>query len=414
MKIAHFKAILASEEMVRDIIREELEDVRKGQKSERKTKIVPAEGEFREEDTIANEQVVITISGDNYIKRMSLDNFREQRRGGAGVVGIKMKKEDDILKNIYIASTHDTLLLFTTLGRCYWIKVHKLPEGSRQSKGRPLINLLEGLRESENEKVAAILRVKDFTEDAYILLATLKGVVKKTELSAFTNPRSKGVYALNIDEGDELIAARMTKPGQQVMLFTHGGMAVRFDQSQVRPMGRVARGVRGVTLKDGTGDKVIGCEVVTADENILVVCENGFGKRSLVEEFRQTQRGGIGVRSIITSERNGLVVAALSVTDEDSVLLMSSSGQAIRIGMDGVRVISRSTQGVQLVDLKDAKDVVVGAQKIEAVAGVETTPDAAAEPAAAGTPTAEATNSEPVAEAPQEETPEDAGDQPIE
>jgi DNA gyrase subunit A len=371
VKIAHYKAILASEEMVRDIIREELEDVRRIHKSERKTKIVPAEGEFREEDTIANEQVVITISSDNYIKRMSLDHFREQRRGGAGVIGMKMKKENDSLKNIYIASTHDTLLLFTTLGRCYWIKVHKLPDSGRNTKGRPLINLLEGLRESENEKVAAILRVKDFTEDAFILLATRKGVVKKTELAAFTNPRTKGVYALNIDEGDELIAARMTRPTEQVMLFTRGGMAVRFDESQVRSMGRVARGVRGVSLKEGTDDKVIGCEVVTSDQNILVVCENGFGKRSRVDEFRQTQRGGIGVRSIIVSERNGLVVAALSVTDADSVLLMSSSGQAIRIGMDGVRVISRSTQGVQLVDLKDDKDVVVGAQKIEAVAGVE-------------------------------------------
>lgn len=405
VKITHYKAILASEEMVRDIIREELEEVRKDQKSVRKTKIVPAEGEFREEDTIANEQVVITISSDNYIKRMSLDHFREQRRGGAGVIGMKMKKENDSLKNIYIASTHDTLLLFTTLGRCYWIKVHKLPDSGRNTKGRPLINLLEGLRESENEKVAAILRVKDFTEDAFILLATRQGVVKKTELAAFTNPRAKGVYALNIDEGDELIAARMTRPTEQVMLFTRGGMAVRFDESQVRPMGRVARGVRGVSLKEGTDDKVIGCEVVTSDQNILVVCENGFGKRSLVEEFRQTQRGGIGVRSIIVSERNGLVVAALSVTDADSVLLMSSSGQAIRISMDGVRVISRSTQGVQLVDLKDDKDVVVGAQKIEAVAGVETAPEAVTE-------VVSEVQAEPIAE--EAETVTEPGDEPLE
>jgi DNA gyrase subunit A len=369
VKIAHFKAILASEEMVRDIIREELEDLRKIDKSIRKTKIVAAEGEFQMEDLIADDQMIITISSDGYIKRMLTSTFREQRRGGAGVIGMEMKKEDDSLKSVYVANMHDTLLLFTTLGRCYWMKVWVIPEAGRRTKGRPLVNLLEDLQ--PNEKVAAILRVKNFTDDACILLATLKGVVKKTELSAFVNPRRKGVFALNIDEGDELIAARMTRPGQQVMIFTHGGMAVRFDESLVRPMGRVARGVRGVTLKDGKDDKVIGCEVVTAEETILVVCENGFGKRSKVDEFRQTNRGGVGVRSIITSDRNGNVVGALSVTDADSVLLMSSGGQAVRIPMDDVRVMSRSTQGVRLVALKGKDDVVVAAQKIDAVVEIE-------------------------------------------
>ncbi len=364
-KIAHFKAILASEALVRGIIQEELEDLRKIHKSERKTKIVAAEGEFQMEDLIADEQVVIALSSDDYIKRMPIDTFREQRRGGAGVIGMEMKKEADTLKNIYVASTHDYLLIFTTHGRCYWTKVWQIPEAGRRTKGRPLINLLEDLR--ENEKVAAILRVKNFEEEAYILLATLKGVVKKTELSAFSNQRRKGVFALNIDEGDELIAARMTRPGQQIMLFTRGGMAVRFEESLVRSMGRVARGVRGVSLKNEK-DKVVGCEVVTPDENILVVCENGFGKRSKVEDFRQTNRGGVGVRSIITSERNGLVVAALSVTDADSVLLMSQAGQAVRIPMRDVRVMGRSTQGVRLVNVKEEGDLVIGAQKIESVA----------------------------------------------
>jgi DNA gyrase subunit A len=366
VKIAHFKAVLASEALVRDIIREELEEVKKGHKSERKTKIVAAEGEFAMEDLIADEQVVIAISSDDYIKRMPIDTFREQRRGGAGVIGMEMKKEADILKNIYVASTHDTLLIFTTLGRCYWTKVWQIPEGARRTKGRPIINLLEDL--SENEKVAAILKVKSFEEaGASILLATMKGVVKKTELSAFSNPRRKGVYALNIDEGDQLIAARMTHSSQQIMLFTRGGMAVRFDESLVRSVGRVARGVRGVTLKNDQ-DKVVSCEVVTPEENILVVCENGFGKRSKVDDFRQTNRGGVGVRSIITSERNGMVVGALSVTDSDSVLLMSAVGQAVRIPMSDVRVMGRSTQGVRLVNLKEEDDLVVGAQKIEAVA----------------------------------------------
>ncbi len=364
-KIAHYKAILASEAMVRDIIREELEELKKTHKSERKTKIVAAEGEFQMEDLIADEQVVITISNDDYIKRMPIDTFREQRRGGAGVIGMEMKKEADTLKNIYVASTHDYLLLFTTLGRCYWTKVWQIPETGRRTKGRPLINLLEDLR--ENEKLAAVLPVRNFEGDASILLATLKGVVKKTEIAEFSNPRRKGVWALNIDEGDELIAARMTHPGEQIMLFTRNAMAVRFDESLVRSVGRVARGVRGVTLKDDS-DRVVGCEVVTPDKSILIVCENGYGKRSAVDEFRQTNRGGIGVRSILTSERNGLVVAALTVSDSDSVLLMSSAGQAVRIPMRDVRVMGRSTQGVRLVNLKEDDDIVIAAQKVEAVA----------------------------------------------
>jgi DNA gyrase subunit A len=364
IKIAHYKAILASEELVRGIIREELEELKRGHKSERKTKIVAAEGEFAMEDLIADEQVVIAISSDDYIKRMPIDTFREQRRGGAGVIGMEMKKEADILKNIYVASTHDYLLIFTTHGRCYWTKVWQIPEGARRTKGRPIINLLEDLR--ENEKVAAILKVKNFEEEgASILLATMKGVVKKTELSAFSNPRRKGVYALNIDEGDELMAARITHPSQQIMLFTRDGMAVRFDESLVRSVGRVARGVRGVTLKSDK-DKVVSCEVVTPEDTILVICENGYGKRSKVDDFRQTNRGGVGVRSIITSERNGLVVGAINVTDSDGVLLMSAEGQAVRIPMTDVRVMGRSTQGVRLVNLKDDDDLVVGAQKIEA------------------------------------------------
>lgn len=368
-KIAHYQALLASEAMVRDVIRGELEELKKDHKSERKTQIVAAEGEFQMEDLIADEQVVITISNDDYIKRMPIDTFREQRRGGSGVIGLEMKKEVDLVKNLYVASTHDYLMIFTNHGRCYWTKVWQIPEGGRRSKGRPIINLLEDLR--ENEKVAAILKVRNFEEPGSILLATLKGVVKKTELSEFSNPRRKGVYALNIDEGDELIAARIAKENEQVMLFTRSGMAVRFDESQVRPIGRVGRGVRGIFLKEPE-DRVIGCEVVTPDQTILVVCEQGYGKRSLVEDFRQTQRGGSGVRSIITSDRNGMVVAALSVSDQDSVLLMSAAGQTVRIPMNDVRVMGRSTQGVRLVNVKEEGDLVVAAQKIEKEAEEET------------------------------------------
>lgn len=359
--IAHLRSVLASERMVRDIIKEELAEVAKRNTEERKTKITAAEGEFNIEDLIADEQVIITISEDDYIKRMPIDTFREQRRGGQGIIGMDMKKEGDIVKDVYVASTHDHLILFTNLGRCYWLKAWQIPETGRRSKGKPLINLLEGL--SSGERVAAVLCVKNFTDEASILLATRQGVVKKTVLSAFDSPRRKGVFAINIDEGDEVIAARLVHEGEQVMLFTHAGMAVRFDQSEARPIGRVARGVRGATLK-GADDKVISCEVVTDEMSLLIVCGNGFGKRSKVADFRQTRRGGVGVRSIITSERNGQVVGAISVTDNDSVVLMSRAGQTVRIPMKDVRVMGRSTQGVRLVHLKE-KDELVGIQKIE-------------------------------------------------
>lgn len=360
--ITHLRAVLASERMVRDIIKEELGEVAKKHPQERRTQITSAEGEFNIEDLIADEQVIITISEDDYIKRMPATTFREQRRGGHGVIGMDMKKEGDVLKDVYVASTHDYLLIFTSLGRCYWLKAWQIPETGRRSKGKPLINMLEDL--SSGEKVAAILCVQNFEDKAAILLATRNGVVKKTELSAFSSPRRKGVYAINIDEDDEVIAARLTHEGEQIMLFTRAGMAVRFDQSEVRTMGRVARGVRGASLKKKQDDRVVSCEVVKGDESLLIVCERGYGKRSKVEDFRKTKRGGVGVRSIITSSRNGMVVGAISVTDLDSVLMMSQGGQTLRISMKDVRVMGRSTQGVRLVHLK-GDDYLVAIQKLE-------------------------------------------------
>jgi DNA gyrase subunit A len=360
-KIEYYKAVLADEAMVRDIIRNELEEIQKVHKSERKTQIIAAESEVEMEDLIANEPVIITISEDDYIKRMPMDTFREQRRGGQGVSGVGLKKEEDLIKGLYVASTHNYLLIFTSLGRCYWLKVWQIPEASRKAKGKPLINLLEDLR--PEEKIATILRVANFEEEAFILMATKQGVIKKTELSEYSNPRSKGIWAINLDEGDEVIATRLVKPKQQVMLFTYHGMAVRFDEATVRPVGRIARGVKGVALRDSV-NCVVGCEVVNGDEAILVVCENGFGKRSYVEDFRQTNRGGVGVRSIITSERNGNVVGALCVTDRDGLLMVSSQGQTVRICMKDLRVMGRNTQGVKLVNLKEG-DYLVAIQKLE-------------------------------------------------
>lgn len=356
VKIADYKAILASEERVKGIIREELTEVSKHHGAPRKTKITHAESEVDIEDLIPKESAIITISTDDYIKRMPVDTFREQRRGGQGVTGVELKKEDDAIKGVYVASTHDYLLIFTNLGRCYWLKVWQIPDTGRRSKGKPLVNLLGDLL--PDEKIATVIQVEDFEAQGSVLMATRKGVVKKTALSEFSNPRRKGIIALSIDEGDELIAARRVTPGQEIMLFTRQGMAVRFDETEVRSMGRAARGVRGVTLRR-EGDAVVGCEAVSGDEVLLIVCENGFGKRSKVDDFRKAHRGGVGVKSIITSERNGAVVAGLCVTDQDSLLMIASSGQTIRIALKDVRVMGRNTQGVRLANLKEAHLVAV-------------------------------------------------------
>ncbi len=362
-KIDHLRAILASEEMVRDIIRKELEEIQAKHKSPRCTEIVAAEHEVNMEDLIADEEMIITVSEDDYIKRMPIETFREQRRGGAGISGMSLKREGDAIKDIYVASTHDYLLLITNLGRLYWLKTWQIPEGARRTKGKPLVNLLEDFR--PDERVATTLRVRSFEDPASIVMTTRHGIIKKTALSAFSNPRRKGIWAITPDDGDEVMAARLVKEGEQVMLFTRQGMAVRFEEEQVRGMGRQARGVRGVKLKE-EDDAVVGCEVVKGQESesVLVVCERGFGKRSSVTDFRQTKRGGVGVRSIVTSERNGLVLGAVGVTDDDGVVMMSSSGLTIRIRMSELRVMGRATQGVKLCNLKNG-DMLTAVQKIE-------------------------------------------------
>ncbi len=360
-RIEYYRAILANEKMVRGIIKDELHELKKTGVPDRKTKIIAAESELQIEDLITNEAVIITISTDDYIKRMPMDTFREQKRGGQGVVGFDQKKETDSLKDVYVANTHDHLLVFTNFGRCYWLKVWQIPEAGRRAKGKALINLLEDM--AKEERIAAIMRVTDFSAEACILFATKQGVIKKTDLACYSSPRKKGVYAITIDEGDEVIAAKLVKEGEQIMLFTRAGMAVRFDQSQARAMGRTARGVRGVTLRDEK-DAVVSCEIVGPDHSILVVCENGYGKRSKVDTFRQTNRGGKGVRSIITNKRNGDVIGAVAVKDEDSLLMMSYLGQTLRTTMEHLRVMGRSTQGVRLVALQN-DDKLVAMQKIE-------------------------------------------------
>lgn len=361
-KITYYRKVLAEEELVKDIIREELQELHKVHKTPRRTRIEMDAGDVRDiEDIISDESVIITISGDDYVKRMPVKVFREQKRGGQGVTGFDMKKGSDFLKAVYSASTKDYLLIFTNFGQCYWLKVWRLPEGERRAKGKPIINFLEGIR--PGEQVAAVLNVKRFEQGEYLFLATKKGVVKKVSLDAFGSPRKKGIRALEIDDGDELIAARhIANDEEKVMLFTRLGMAVRFPHDKVRPMGRAARGVRGVSLKNEQ-DFVVSCQVVTEDQSVLVVCDNGFGKRSLVCDFRETNRGSVGVRSIVINQRNGDVLGAISVTDCDSILLMSAQGQAIRINMQDVRVMGRATQGVRLVNLREG-DTLVAMEKL--------------------------------------------------
>lgn len=360
-KIKDLKAILASEERVRDIISEELKQIAQIDKTERRTKIIAAEGEFNMEDLITNEAVVVTISQDDYIKRMPMDTFKEQRRGGSGVIGFDIKKEEDALKELYVANTHDYLLIFTNQGRCYWLKTWQIPETGRRSKGRPLVNFLEDIQ--PNERIATVLKVDAFDENRSIFMTTKMGIVKKTPLDLFSNPRKKGIYAITIDEGDELIKTHLVSTGEEIMLFTNHGMAIRFDEDQVRPVGRTARGVRGIILRDAD-QYVVASEVVRGDEEILVVCENGYGKRSSVDDFRKTNRGGVGVRSIITNERNGNVVGALASKDGYGVIMMSKLGQTIRFSLDDLRVMGRATQGVRLALLKEG-DTVSCIQSVE-------------------------------------------------
>lgn len=361
-RIAYFRSVLADERLVRGIIKDELTEIRKASSDTRRTVISALEGEFNVEDLIADDPVVITISEDNYVKRMPIDLFRQQRRGGQGVTGFDIKKESDAIKGLYVATMHEYLLILTNLGRCYWLKVWQLPEGERRAKGKPLINLLEDIQ--PEEKIASILRTREFSDEVYLLFATRNGIVKKTEMSAFSNQRKKGIRALEIDEGDELISTRLVDGDKQVMLFTAQGMAVRFVHTKIRPMGRTARGVKGVTLKD-VKDHVVACEVVQSEEETLVVvCEHGFGKRSLVGDFRQTNRGGKGVRSILTTERNGLVIGASVVKDGDELMLMTAQGQTLRIGMQDLRVMGRATQGVKLVNVKEG-DLLFVMEKIE-------------------------------------------------
>ncbi len=353
-KIARLQKILHDESMVMQIIRDECVSIKEQYGDGRRTEIIDAPDEILPEDLIPQEDMVVTVTREGYIKRNSVDLYRSQRRGGKGVKGINAI-EEDFVSNLYLASTHDTFLFFTNKGKVFWRKVYQIPQASRIARGKAIVNLLEL---SENEKVAAILPVTSFSceVECYIMMVTKQGVVKKTILSEFARPLRKGKIALTIREDGEIITAAITSGNSKILLVSHKGMAVRFNEQDVRSMGRIASGVRGIRLADD--DEVVGVVVLDSDESILVVTENGFGKRSAVEDYRITKRGGKGVYSIKTSDRNGNVVGALQVTNEDEIMLIADSGKIIRMNMEHLRVIGRNTQGVKLINLKPGEKVV--------------------------------------------------------
>jgi DNA gyrase subunit A len=355
--IARFKEILASERLVLNIIKDELTAIQEQFGDQRYTEIVSETKEITIEDMIVEEDMVVTISQRGYIKRNPITLYRNQRRGGKGKTAMGTK-EDDFVEHLFIASTHHTFLFFTNLGKVYWCKVYDIPQAGRMSLGKAIVNLLNF---EKDEQLTTVLAVPEFKPGYHVLMATKNGVIKKTDLMAFSRPRAGGIIALNLLEGDELIAARLTDGTLNVFLAGRKGKAIRFHESDIRPSGRVATGVRGMRL--GQGDHIVGMEVLSHGQTLFAVTENGYGKRTSIDEYPVQKRGGKGVISIKTTERNGLVVGILLVSDEDDLMLMTNIGKVIRMQVNSISVISRNTQGVKLMGM-DADERVVGAARL--------------------------------------------------
>ena len=354
--MAYLEDLLAHSEKIYAVMKEDLSEIRAKYGENRKTELSIDEGEIDIEDLIADEPCVITLTNTGYIKRVPTDTYRQQRRGGKGVMGMNTK-EEDFVEHVFTASTHDYLLCFTEAGRMYWLKTYRVPEGSRQSRGRSLANVLQM---TQDEKLAAIICVRDLDDDQHqLLMATKLGVVKKTVLSAYKNVRVAGINAIKIDEADQLIGVVLTDGDNDVMLSMRNGKAIRFHESGARSMGRVSRGVRGVRLEGD--DHVVSVDIVDKEASMMAITENGYGKRTSFDEYRTQSRGGKGIISIQTSERNGIVVSAHAVTDENRLMLITDGGQMICIGASDLRVIGRNTQGVRLFNLKDGDKLVSAA-----------------------------------------------------
>jgi len=374
-KIAWYKEVLESRELRMDIIKNELLEIKEKYGDERRTEIVYASEDFNPEDFYADDEMIITISHMGYIKRTPLAEFRAQNRGGVGSKGTETRDED-FVEYIYPASMHNTMLFFTLKGRCYWLKVYEIPEGAKNTKGRAIQNLLNI---DANDKVNAFVRVKnlqtdeEFINSHYLLFCTKQGVVKKTLLEAYSRPRQNGVNAITIREDDEVIAVRMTNGDTEVILANRNGRAIRFHESKVRVMGRTATGVRGMTLDEDGADEVVGmvCIKDKENENIMVVSEQGYGKRSDLEDYRVTNRGGKGVKTLNITEKTGKLVAIKSVTDDHDLMIINKSGITLRVKVADFRIMGRATQGVRLINLEKRHDEIASVCRVTSEAPEE-------------------------------------------
>jgi DNA gyrase subunit A len=356
--IEKLERLLSDKQNILDVIKNELLEIKQQFGDQRRTEIVEGEIDIEIEDLIPVQEVVITITDSGYIKRIPCETYRTQRRGGKGLKGMQTK-EEDVVVDSFITSTHDYIMFFTNHGKAFWLKGYKIPEGTRHAKGKAIINLLPRLEQGEYVETA--IPIHEFDEDHYLVFSTKKGIIKKTVLSAYSNVRVNGIRAIKLDEDDELISTRLSDGKQTIMIATANGQACRFDEKEVRPMGRVARGVIGIRL--GKEDKVVSMAIVGEEGNLMTVTENGYGKRSPIETYRKTHRGSKGVRTIITNERNGKVIWVKEVCDEDELMLTSKGGMMVRVPVKGIRIMGRSTMGVTIMKL-NKQDKVVSVSKI--------------------------------------------------
>lgn len=357
-EIEGYEAILNDENLLLDVIREDIFEMREKYGDERRTEIIADVGDFQIEDLIAEEDVVVTLTHEGYIKRMPISTYRRQGRGGQGIIGSDAK-EGDFIEELFIASTHDYMLIFLNNGRMHWLKVYDIPSMARQSMGRAIINLLEI---KQDEKICAVVAVRDFTPDKFLVTATKRGQIKKTSLDAYSNVRKGGIQATGLDEGDEVVGVAVTKGSDEIILGTNDGQAIRFNETDVRPMGRTAAGVRGINLREG--DFVVDMAILDPMATLLTVCENGYGKRTSFDEYRIQSRGGFGIINIKTSERNGKVVGMKSIRDADELMLITLGGMIVRTGVNELRTIGRATQGVRLIALKPDDKLVAVARVV--------------------------------------------------
>ena len=364
--IAYYKEILADESVCMKVVKDELLEIKEKYGDERKTEIIYSSEEFNAEDFYADDEMIITISHMGYIKRTPLSEFRAQNRGGVGAKGSNTR-EEDFIEYIYPASMHNYMLFFTQKGKCYWLKVYEIPEGAKNSKGRAIQNMLNI---ESDDKVNAFIRVKKLQDPEYnmshnLLFCTRKGVIKKTKLEAYSRPRQNGVNAITIREDDQVIQVRLTTGDSQIIIANKNGRAIRFHESAVREMGRNATGVKGMTL-DNNGDEVVGmiCVNDPEKETIMVVSEQGYGKRSLIEDYRITNRGGKGVKTLNITDKTGCLVAIKCVTDENDLVIINKSGITLRMKVADVRVMGRATQGVRLINLEKRNDEIASVCKV--------------------------------------------------